>query len=216
MEEHRTAELVAKLLESWGIEVHRGVGGTGVVGVLRQGNAPARIGLRADMDALPIEEATGAIYKSKSQGKMHACGHDAHAAMLVGAAEMLADGPETLPASVRLIFQPAEELGTGARAMIEAGVLQDVGAIFGGHVDGHLQTGVIAVVEGTVNACSDAFRISIRGLQGHAARPHETVDAVVVDPHRHALTKTLEGEEADVDRLTFLEDLEVGERQVDR
>jgi len=177
--ERQTTDRLARELDRLGIAHHRPLE-TGLVADIEGPPDVPAIALRADIDALPIREETGLEFASTHDGVMHACGHDAHAAMLVGAAELLVAGPEPLPAPVRLIFQPAEELGTGAQAMIEAGALEDVSAIFGGHVDGHFQTGVIAVVEGTVNACSDAFRISIRGLQGHAARPHETVDAVVV------------------------------------
>lgn len=177
--ERKTTDRLSQELDRLGIAYHHPLE-TGLVAEIEGPPDVPAVALRADIDALPIQEDTGLEFASSVNGVMHACGHDAHAAMLVGAAELLVADPQPLPAPVRLIFQPAEELGTGARAMIEAGALRDVGAIFGGHVDGHLQTGVIAVVEGTVNACSDAFRISIRGLQGHAARPHETVDAVVV------------------------------------
>ena len=178
-QERQTTDRLAEELDRLGIEYQRPLE-TGLVAEIEGSPDVPAIVLRADINALPIQEDTGLEFASTVDGVMHACGHDAHAAMLIGAAELLLSGPEPLPAPVRLIFQPAEETGTGARAMIDAGVLEDVGAIFGGHVDGRFRTGVIAVVEGTVNACSDAFRVSIRGLQGHAARPHETVDAVVV------------------------------------
>jgi hippurate hydrolase len=178
-QERQTTDRLSKELDRLGIEHHRPLE-TGLVAEIQGPPDVPAVALRADIDALPIHEDTDLEFASTVDGVMHACGHDAHAAMLVGAAELLVAGPEPLPAPVRLIFQPSEEAGTGARAMIEAGALRDVSCIFGGHVDGHFPTGVIAVAEGTVNACSDAFRISIRGLQGHAARPHETVDAVVV------------------------------------
>jgi len=177
--EHRTTARIIQELDRLGIPYHRLLE-TGVAAdIAGPPNVPA-VALRADIDALPVREETGLGSSSQVDGVMHACGHDAHTAMLVGAAELLVSDPDPLPAPVRLIFQPAEETGTGARAMIDAGVLEGVGAVFGGHVDGNLPTGVIAVAEGTVNASSDSFRISIQGRQGHAARPHETVDAVVV------------------------------------
>jgi amidohydrolase len=178
-QEQKTTDRLARELDRLGI-AHRRPLQTGLIADLDGPPDVPVIALRADIDALPIHEETDLEFASTVDGVMHACGHDAHAAMLVGAAELLLTGPDPLPAPVRLIFQPAEEVGAGAQAMIEAGALEGVGAIFGAHVDGHFQTGVIAVVEGTVNASSDAFRISIRGQQGHAARPHETVDAVVV------------------------------------
>jgi amidohydrolase len=178
-EEHRTTDRLISELEHLGLSCERPLE-TGVVGEIEGPPGVPAVAIRADIDALPIQEETGLAYASEVPGVMHACGHDAHAAMLVGAAKLLLSRREPLPAPVRLIFQPAEELGSGAKSMVEAGVLNGVGAIFGGHVDRHYPTGTVVAVEGTVNASTDAFRISIRGQQGHAARPHETVDAVVV------------------------------------
>lgn len=177
--ETRTASRIGEFLEELGIDCRRDVAGTGVLAEIpAAGDAPA-IALRADTDALPIHEETGLPFASQVDGVMHACGHDGHVSMLLGAAALLAREPQ-LPAPVRLIFQPAEEVGRGARAMIEAGVLDGVGMIFGGHLDRHFPTGTVIVTEGPVNAASDRFSIEIRGSGGHAARPHETVDAVVV------------------------------------
>ncbi len=177
-EEHRTTDRLVSELEHLGLECRRPLE-TGLVAEIAGDPDTPVVAIRADIDALPIQEETGLPYASDVPGVMHACGHDAHAAMLVGAAELLMSRPEPPPAPIRLIFQPAEELGIGARAMIEAGVLEGVGAIFGGHVDRHYPTGTVVAVSGPVNASTDGFRISIRGQQGHAARPHETVDAVV-------------------------------------
>src|SRR4051812_4591520 len=123
MEEHRTAELVAQKLETWGIEVHRGVGGTGVVGVLRSGNGQQAVGLRADMDALPIEEANAVPYRSRNAGRMHACGHDGHTTMLLGAARYLAETRD-FNGTVNFIFQPGEEGMGGALAMLKDGLFE--------------------------------------------------------------------------------------------
>jgi hippurate hydrolase len=178
--EKRTAEQIEKALAGLGIRSRR-VAGTGVVAEIpggRGGEGPL-VAIRADIDALPILEETGLEYASVNDGVMHACGHDGHTAMVLGAAEMLAkDG--NLPAPVRLVFQPAEEKGLGALAMINAGALDGVGMIFGGHVDRHYPTGQIVAHAGAVNASTDSFRIQIQGKGGHAARPHEGVDAVVV------------------------------------
>ena len=178
-EEHRTTARLISELERLDVPYRRLLE-TGVVAEIEGPPGVPAVALRADLDALPIQEETALEFASVVPGVMHACGHDAHTAMLVGAAEILAGSDEPLPAPVRLIFQPAEELGSGAKAMVEAGALDGVGAIFGGHVDRHFPTGTVVAVEGPVNASTDAFRISIRGQQGHAARPHETVDAVVV------------------------------------
>jgi hippurate hydrolase len=177
-EEYRTADRVSDFLEAQGVE-HRRVAGTGLVADLPgAGNGPI-VALRADMDALPIHEETGLPFASVHDGRMHACGHDAHMGILLGASALLAREP-TLPVPVRLIFQPAEERGQGARAMIGAGALDDVVMIFGGHVDRHYPVGTIVVTEGPVNASTDTFHIEITGRSAHAARPHEGIDAVVV------------------------------------
>lgn len=176
-QEHRTSDRVFELLTELGFEPRRMVE-TGVVADLPGPSEVPRVALRADLDALPIHEETGLSFASQNDGVMHACGHDGHTAMLLGAASMLR-GLE-LAAPVRLIFQPAEEKGLGAKAMVEEGVLEGVGAIFGGHLDRHYPTGQLVVTDGVVNASTDGFRIEITGRGGHAARPHEAIDAVVV------------------------------------
>lgn len=178
-QERRTADQICRYLDELGIAYHRDVATTGIVAEIPGLADGPRVALRADTDALPVFEETGEPFASKTPGVMHACGHDAHTTMLLGAASLLSQERE-LPATVRLIFQPAEEHGSGAAAMVKAGVLDNVALIFGGHVDRHFHVGSIAVTEGPVNASSDAFMIRITGRGGHAARPHETVDAVVV------------------------------------
>ncbi|REJ64825.1 MAG: amidohydrolase [Planctomycetota bacterium] len=178
-QEERTAGKICARLEALGIPFRCGVAGFGVVADIPGRNRGRVIALRADMDALPVKEETELPFSSSVDGVMHACGHDGHTSMLLGAAALLAQDDD-LPATVRLIFQPAEETGRGARAMIEAHALDDVAMIFGGHLDRHYAPGMIAVTDGVVNASSDKFSIEITGQGGHAARPHESVDAVVV------------------------------------
>lgn len=180
-QEKRTAQQVEKELDRIGIPYKRGIGGTGIIAEIPgvNGAKPPWVALRADMDALPIQEETGLEFASVNDGVMHACGHDGHTTMVLGAAELLA-ADHDLEAPVRLLFQPAEERGSGALAMIEAGALDGVEMIFGGHVDPHYPTGQIVTHAGAVNASTDTFRIEIQGKGGHAARPHEGVDSVVV------------------------------------
>lgn len=177
-EEFRTAEKVSQFLDRHNITHRCGIAGTGIIAEI-PGQRPDRfIALRGDMDALPVREETGLPFASEVDGMMHACGHDGHTTMVLGAAALLKDAQ--LPVSVRLIFQPAEETGLGAKKMIEEGVLDGVDMIFGGHVDRHYDAGSIAVSAGPVNASTDTFRVTIFGSGGHAARPHEAVDPVVV------------------------------------
>ena len=177
-QEHRTAERISSTLHELGIP-HRRLMGTGVVADLPGTDALPAVALRADIDALPIQEETGLPFASTNDGVMHACGHDGHTSILLGAAELLTrDG--NLAAPVRLIFQPAEEEGAGANALIEASVLENVAVIFGGHLDRHFRTGTLVVAEGPASASTDYFTIRVTGRGGHAARPHETIDAVVV------------------------------------
>jgi amidohydrolase len=178
-EENRTADLVAQRLAQWGIEVHRGLGKTGVVGVLKRGTSKRSIGLRADMDALPIEELNSFAHRSQHPGKMHACGHDGHTAMLLGAAQYLVKHGD-FDGTVVFIFQPAEEGGAGARAMIEDGLFTKfpVDAVFGLHNWPGMPAGSFGVREGPIMASSNEFRIDIKGVGAHAALPHNGHDPV--------------------------------------
>jgi len=177
--ETRTAGKISKMLQELRIPHRQGLAGNGIVADLPGPPDVPAVALRADMDALPIHEETELAFASLQPGCMHACGHDGHTSMLLGAAALLARDRQR-PAPVRLIFQPAEELGCGASAMVAAGALDGVGIIFGGHIDRHHAIGTVVVSDGVVNASTDTFRITITGQGGHAARPHESVDAVVV------------------------------------
>lgn len=178
-EEHRTSERVAEWLRAAGLEVHRGLAGTGVVGTLRRGSGSRAIGLRADMDALPIQEANPVPHRSRLDGKMHACGHDGHTAMLLGAAEYLAASGR-FDGTLHFIFQPAEETVGGARVMIEEGLLDrfPMDAVFGMHNWPGLPAGQFAVHAGPVMACADTFDIRVRGHGAHAAMPHQGRDPI--------------------------------------
>ncbi len=177
--EHRTAALVADHLQALGIETHRGIGRTGVVGVIRRGKGLRAIGLRADMDALPIQERNDFAHRSRHAGCMHACGHDGHTTMLLGAAELLA-ASDDFDGTVYLIFQPAEEGEGGARAMIEDGLFErfPMEAVFGMHNWPGMALGRFAVHAGPVMASADRFDIDIIGHGGHAAMPHLGRDPV--------------------------------------
>jgi amidohydrolase len=178
-EEERTAQIVERELSELGIE-HRRIAQTGVVGVIRAPSEGPVAGLRADMDALPLTERSGEPFASEVEGKMHACGHDAHTAMLLGAARVLQAERATLGGSVTLLFQPAEEGPGGALPMIEAGAMDDpkIDAVAMLHVDSRLDTGTIGVMGGVANAAADEFHISIEGQGGHGASPHTAVDAI--------------------------------------
>ncbi len=179
-EEHRTAELVASKLESWGYQVHRGLGGTGVVGTLQRGTSTRSLGLRADMDALPIQEASGAEWSSTKPGLMHACGHDGHTAMLLAAAHELALNSE-FDGVLHLIFQPAEEGGGGALRMMQDGLfdLFPCDAIFAMHNMPGVPVGQFVFRSGSAMASSDYVTIRVNGTGGHGGMPHRAADSLV-------------------------------------
>ncbi len=182
-QERRTAALVARSLRAAGWRVTTGVAGTGVVGLLRGSKKGPTLAMRADMDALPVQEQSRASYASRVPGVMHACGHDGHIAMVLGAARMLARQQRRLAGNVKLIFQPCEEVPPGgAKAMIRAGVLQAprVDAIIAGHVDTSLPVGTIGTRTGVTMAAADAFNLTVIGKGGHGALPHKSVDAIAV------------------------------------
>ena len=183
-EEKRTSDLVAAKLAEFGVEVHRGIGKTGVVGVLRSGSSKRTVGLRADMDCLPIEEANTFAHRSKHAGKMHACGHDGHTTMLLGAARYLAE-TKNFDGTVNFIFQPAEEGIGGAKAMIDDGLFKrfPCEAIFGMHNRPGMALGKFAVRAGSMMAGGAFFDIDIEGRGSHGARPEAGVDSILVASH---------------------------------
>ena len=181
-QEHRTGDVIADELRSMGLEPKVKVGKTGVTADLKFGNGPV-IGLRADMDALPIQETSGLPFSSQNDGVMHACGHDGHMAMLLGAAKALTQNDNQYNGAVRFIFQPAEEGEGGARYMIEDGCLEGIDEIYGIHVWNYQPVGEVGVKDGPVLAAADMFDIKIKGIGGHGAAPQGTVDSVVVASH---------------------------------
>lgn len=178
--EHRTAALVAERLQAWGYEVETGIGGTGVVGRLRRGSGERRLGLRADMDALPILEATGKPHASVHEGVMHACGHDGHTAMLLAAARHIARRG-CIDGTLELIFQPAEEGGAGARRMIDDGLFErhPCDAVFAMHNMPGIPAGRLVLRDGPAMASSDYATVTLRGVGGHGAMPHLARDPLV-------------------------------------
>lgn len=185
-EEHRTSDVVAQKLQDWGIEVHRGLAGTGVVGVIRgaltdASTARRMVGLRADMDALPMQETNAFAHASTIPGRMHACGHDGHTTMLLGAAQELAQSRD-FAGSVVVIFQPAEEFGGGAQVMLQQGLQEQfpMEAVFGMHNMPGIAAGTFALSPGPVLASNSEFKIRIQGKGGHAAMPHLAVDPIWV------------------------------------
>jgi amidohydrolase len=198
---HRTAGIVAEKLKSFGCdEVVTGLGRTGVVGVIkgRSNNSGKVIGLRADMDALPIEEATNVPHKSKVPGKMHACGHDGHTAMLLGAAKYLAE-TRNFDGTAVVIFQPAEEGGGGGNEMLKDGLMERFGVheVYGMHNMPGIPVGQFAIRPGPMMAAADRFTIHIEGKGGHAARPHDCIDPVVVSAHVITALQTVASRSAD-------------------
>ena len=180
-EEFKTADLVAAKLTEWGIPVIRGLGGTGVVGVIRSGTSTRSVGLRADMDALPLQELNHFEHRSRHEGKMHACGHDGHTTMLLGAAHYLAKH-KNFDGTVYVIFQPAEEGAGGAKRMMDEGLFEKcpMEAVFGMHNwPGH-PAGTMGVVAGPMMASSNEFELVIQGKGAHAAMPHLSTDPVMV------------------------------------
>jgi amidohydrolase len=180
-EEQRTSDVVADKLSEWGIPVIRGMGLTGVVGIIKNGNSKRAIGLRADMDALPMQEVNTFAHASRHAGKMHACGHDGHTAMLLGAAKHLAEH-RNFDGTVYLVFQPAEEGGAGAKRMIADGLFEQcpMDGIYGMHNWPGIPAGHMSVVEGPMMASSNEFYLTIKGKGAHAAQPHKGIDPVMV------------------------------------
>ncbi|WP_132996286.1 M20 metallopeptidase family protein [Sporanaerobacter acetigenes] len=182
MEEYRTSEKIVKYLDEMGIPYTKGMANTGVVGIIKGVETGKTVALRADMDALPIVDRKDVPYKSQIGGKMHACGHDAHTAILLGTAKVLNDLKKEFKGNVKLIFQPAEETTGGAKPMIEEGVLENpkVDGIFGLHVYNDIDVGKIGIKYGQMNASSDMIKIIIHGENSHGAYPHLGVDAIAI------------------------------------
>ena len=189
-QEYRTAQTIEKHLNSFGIKYKKNIGKTGIVGELNFGDGPI-IALRADMDALPIQEVSDLDYKSKNNGVMHACGHDGHMAILLGAAKVLSQNRLITKGKVRFIFQPAEEGGGGARYMIKDGCLDGVDEIYGLHLWNYQPLGEVGVKDGPIMASADIFDIIIRGKGGHGATPQGTIDAIVVASHLISMLQTI-------------------------
>jgi amidohydrolase len=205
LEEHRTSATIQGLLDEMGIEHVDGLGGTGVLGLIRGTGSGKVVALRGDMDALPIQDAKDVTYSSKIPGKMHACGHDVHTTVLLGAARLLQKNRTSFSGTVKLLFQPAEETVGGAKLLIAAGALDNprVDAIFGLHVDPELEVGTVGLHFGQRNASSDNLQIIVHGKAAHAAYPHLGVDAIVATAHvitalQAILSRNLDAREAAV------------------
>ncbi len=198
---HRTAGIVAEKLRAWGCdEVVEGIGKTGVVGVIRGkgGGSNRVVGLRADMDALPIHEASGAPWSSGTPGVMHACGHDGHTAMLLGAARHLCE-TRAFDGTILVIFQPAEEGGGGGREMVKDGMMERWGVteVYGLHNMPGIPAGKFAIRPGPMMAAADLFEIEIEGLGGHAAKPHDCIDTTLVGAHVMTALQSIVSRNAD-------------------
>ncbi|UOF91105.1 M20 family metallopeptidase [Fodinisporobacter ferrooxydans] len=206
-EEKRTSKIVAEFLKSCGLHVKENVNGFGIVADLKGAENGPTIALRADMDALPIQEETGLPFASKIPGVMHACGHDGHTAILMGVAQLLASQKENVKGNVRFIFQPAEEVNPGgAIGMIREGVLQGVDAVFGLHLWSELPAGTFRTCYGPMMAATDRFHIEIEGKGGHGGMPHKTIDSIVIASHfvmsaQHIVSRNIDPLESAV--ITF-------------
>jgi len=195
---HRTAGIVEKQLKNLGLKVKTGIGQTGVVGDINISGATKRIALRADMDALPMQEIGNPDYKSRIDGKAHMCGHDAHTAMLIGAAKIISKLKSELKTNVRFIFQPSEEqFPGGASAMIKDGVLDSVDQIYGLHVWPLMEIGQFAICPGPAFGQPDVFEIEIKGKGGHAAFPHLTTDPIVVSSQFVSMLQSISSRNVD-------------------
>ncbi len=184
-EEVKTSRLISEWLERFGLEVQKGVAGTGVIGLLRGKSQGKTVAIRADMDALPIEELNEVPYASKIKGKMHACGHDAHVTILLGVARIFSSLRDQIKGNIKWIFQPAEEGGGGGKRMVEEGVLENprVDAIFGAHVFPQIEIGKVGICKGKALASADRFIIKLIGQSGHAASPHLAKDPILAAGH---------------------------------
>lgn len=193
MKEYRTRDRVIEYLTELGIPYEKDIANTAVVGFIEGEHAGKTIALRADMDALPIQELNDVPYKSVYDGKMHACGHDAHTTILLGAAKVLNDHKDRLHGNVKLFFQPAEETVGGAKPMIAEGVMENpkVDAVFGLHMAPDLPTGEVAVKYGQMNASSDTIMMTVKGDHGHGAYPHSGKDAIVIAAHTITMLQTI-------------------------
>ena len=204
-EEERTSELVAEKLKSWGLEVHKGLGKTGVVGTLRVGNDTRSIGLRADMDALPMPEANEFEHRSTNQDVMHACGHDGHTTMLLGAAKYLAES-KNFEGCVHFIFQPAEEGVGGAKAMVEDGLFEQFpcDSVYGMHNRPGMPVGKFGMRPGAAMAGGALFDIIVRGNGSHGARPESGIDPVIISAHIATAAQTIVSRNANPQEMAVL------------
>jgi hippurate hydrolase len=204
-EEHATSDMVAARLKEWGYEVHRGLAGTGVVGTLKRGTGKMRLGIRADMDALPIQETTGLPYASQLPGKMHACGHDGHTAILLAAARSIAQDPQ-FDGTLNLIFQPAEEGLGGGRVMVEQGLFKlfPCDAIFALHNMPGMPEGQFGFRAGAFMPSSDTVNITVRGKGGHGSAPHLSADPVVAAAHIVVALQTVVSRNVDPREMAVL------------
>jgi hippurate hydrolase len=193
----RTAEKVLAALDGLPLDIQTGVAENGIVATLRGGGDGPTVGLRADMDALPIHEGTGLPFASEIDGKMHACGHDGHTSMLVGAAHALSGMRDRLNGTVKFFFQPAEEGGGGGQVLVEEGVADDVSSAFALHLWPGLPFGTAATKAGPIMAAADAFEVTVRGKGGHGAFPHETADSIAMAAQIVTALQTVVSREVD-------------------